>query len=82
MLAKGSFSNYTGRNPLHSEFVMLHFSRDDAPNKVKLVLLEAARRTSGVSSNPGPKVRLASLAESSMEYEVKLPTTEFAGSKI
>src|SRR5450755_1757343 len=78
MLAKGSFINYTGRNPLHSESVMLHFSRDDAPNRVKLVLLEAARRTSGVASNPAPKVRLAAFTKSGIEYEVKLPTTEFA----
>ncbi len=55
MLAKGMFINFTGSSPLHKESVKLHFSCDDAPNKVKLVLLEAARRTSGVVSDPPPK---------------------------
>jgi small-conductance mechanosensitive channel len=78
ILAKGSFVNYSRPAALHNESVLLHFSCDDAPNKVKLVLLKAARSTHGVLSNPSPKVRLNAYAESSIEYEVKLPITEFA----
>jgi hypothetical protein len=78
ILAKGSFVNYSRPAPLHNESILLHFSCDDAPNKVKLVLLETARNTHGVLSNPSPKVRLSAYAESSIEYEVKLPITEFA----
>jgi len=78
LLAKGSFVNYSRPAPLHNESILLHFSCDDAPNKVKLVLLEAARSTQGVLTNPSPKVRLSAYAESSIEYEVKLPITEFA----
>ena len=81
MLAKGMFINFTGSSPLHKESVRLHFSCDDPPNKVKLVLLEAARRTSGVVSDPPPKVRLHDFGESRIEYEVKLPTLDFANVK-
>jgi small-conductance mechanosensitive channel len=77
VLAKGSFVNYSRPTTLHSESVTINFSCDDAPNKVKVLLLEAARRTQGVSAKPGPKVRLAAFRDSSIEYEVKLPTTEF-----
>jgi len=78
VLAKGIFTNYTGTSPLHNESVMLNFSCDDAPNKVKVVLLDVARRTTGVLTSPAPKVRLAAFADSSIQYEVKLPTNEFA----
>jgi small-conductance mechanosensitive channel len=77
MLAKGSFVNYGRASPLHSESVMLRFSCDDPPNKVKLVLLDAATRTQGVIEGPGMKVRLHHFGDSSIEYEVKLPMIDF-----
>ena len=78
MLAKGSFVNYSRPVSLHSESVIVNFDCNDAPNKVKFVLLECAGRTQGVLADPAPKVRLSAFLDSSIEYEVKLPTVEFA----
>jgi small-conductance mechanosensitive channel len=80
-LAKLSFVNFTRPSPLHFEWVVLNFSCDDAPNKVKPVLIEAARRTNGVLANPTPKVRLSAFADSSIQYEVRLAVTDYAGLK-
>jgi small-conductance mechanosensitive channel len=44
---------------------------------VKLVLGDTARRTNGVVASGGIRVRLASFGDSSINYEVKLPVTEF-----
>jgi small-conductance mechanosensitive channel len=78
ILAKGSFVNYSRPAKLHSESIMIHFSDLDAPNRVKLVLIETARRTCGVLSDPAPKVRLANFEDSCIAYEVKLPINDFA----
>lgn len=78
ILAKGCFVNYSRPTPRHSESIMMHFSCENAPNKVKLMLLESARCTPGVLADPGPKVRLADFEDSSIAYEVKLPTVDFA----
>ena len=78
MLAKDKFINFTGSSPLHHESVTLNFSCNDAPNKVKLMLLEAASRTTGVLADPPPRALLQSFEESSIQYEVKLPTVDFA----
>lgn len=78
ILAKGSFVNYSRPTPSHSESVTMHFSCENAPNKVKLMLLESALCTQGVLADPGPKVRLDDFEDSCIAYEVKLPIVDFA----
>jgi small-conductance mechanosensitive channel len=77
VLAKGSFVNYSRPTAVHNESVMLNFSDNDPPNRVKLALLEAARRTPGVEDGPGLKVRLSNFCDSSIEYEAKLPISDY-----
>ena len=79
VLAKGNFINYTRPTPVHSEWIVLHFSCDDAPNKVKPVLIETALQTKGVLADPPPKVRLSAFTDSSIEYRVRLAVTDYAG---
>jgi small-conductance mechanosensitive channel len=76
-LAKGSFTNYSRPTRLHRESVFLNFSCNDAPNTVKHVLVDTARRTNGVVADGGVKVRLASFGDFGIEYEVKLPITDY-----
>jgi hypothetical protein len=77
VLAKERFVNYSRPTTVHSESVKLNFSDNDAPNKVKLALLEAARRTPGVEDCPELKVRLSDFCDSSIEYSIDLPITNF-----
>ncbi len=77
VLAKDKFTNYSRPGKLHTETVTLNFSTEDAPNKVKVMLLEAARRTSGVQDGPDLRVRVSNFADSSIEYQVQLPIDEF-----
>jgi small-conductance mechanosensitive channel len=77
VLAKERFVNYSRPTAVHSQSVKLNFSDNDAPNKVKLMLMEAARRTPGVEDGPELTVRLSNFCDSSVEYEVGLPVTDF-----
>ena len=78
VLAKDKFVNHSRPTLLHTETVKLNFSCDDAPNKVKLALVEAARRTPGVVDGPALKVRLSDFCDSSIEYQTELPVIDFA----
>jgi small-conductance mechanosensitive channel len=77
VLAKERFVNYSRPTAVHTESVTLNFSDNDAPNRVKLALLEAARRTSGVEDCADLKVRLSDFCDSSIEYKVDLPLKDF-----
>jgi hypothetical protein len=81
VLAKTSFINFSRPNRIHIVSVKIHFSAEDAPNRVSAMLLESAGRTPGVLSDPPPKVRLADFQESCNEYEVLLPVSDFGQSK-
>ena len=78
LLAKGAFVDYARPNAQHAELVTLYFSCDDAPNKVKPVLIETALRTTHVLADPAPKVRLTAFGDSAIRYDVKLTVTNFA----
>ncbi len=71
-LAKGSFSNYSGVEPLHGVEVEIKFSRDDPPNKVIEVLKKIALETKGVLQEPPPKVFLTSLDDWFLMYKTVL----------
>ena len=77
MLAKGSFTNYSRPTLLTAEVVLLNFSCDDPPNKVKRVLREAALRTPGVEAKPAPSIRVVPNGDFSITYKVKLRVLGF-----
>lgn len=70
-LAKSSFTNFSHPYPRHMERVLFDFSFDDAPNKVKDAMIEAALSTPGVLSDPAPGVALLSYDEFSVRHEVR-----------
>jgi small-conductance mechanosensitive channel len=76
MLAKSSFSNYSRPVKVFAESLVLGFSVNDPPNKVKRILKETALRTPLVASDPAPSVRLHAYAASSIEYRVTLRVTD------
>jgi hypothetical protein len=77
-LAKESFTNFSRPDKTHCEPVTLSFSPDDAPNRVKRVLLEAGRRTRGVLAEPAPEICLKNFRECGIEYEVSLSLADYA----
>lgn len=77
VLAKGSIYNYTLLNSVHGQSILLRFSYDDAPNRVKDILLEVAHDTKGVEPDPMPLVRTLSYDDFSISYELKYYIRDF-----
>ncbi|MEM6867425.1 MAG: mechanosensitive ion channel family protein [Cyanobacteria bacterium P01_C01_bin.121] len=71
-LAQSKIRNYNRPSPRHREGVAIGFSYNDAPNKVKRVMREAALDTAGVLSQPAPIVQTISYDDSSIGYRVYL----------
>lgn len=69
-LYKGSFANLSRPTPLRTEFIEIGFSYDDAPNRVKEVMLELMRTTPGVLADPVPLVRTMEYADFSINYRL------------
>jgi small-conductance mechanosensitive channel len=69
-LYKGAFSNLSRPDDIRTESLQLSFSYDDAPNRVKDVLLSVLRSTSGVLADPAPAVRTLDYADYSITYRV------------
>ena len=78
-MAANTLQNYTAPDPVHAERVQIGFSYQDPPNTAKRVLLQAARATPGVLSRPEPTARVLGYGDSSVDYEVRLFTDDFAG---
>lgn len=72
VLNKEILVNNSRPTRLHGEDLQLGFSYDDPPNKVKRVLLKAARATRGVLVEPSPIVRTRGYGAYSVDYQVKL----------
>lgn len=70
-LAKSQVVNFSHPYPRHVERVNFDFSFDDSPYKVKQVLLESARNTPGILSDPPPAVDLISYDEFSVRHQVR-----------
>jgi small-conductance mechanosensitive channel len=70
-IAKEQFKNYSRPTPIHRESVPFDISFDDAPNKVKQVLLEAAAEVPEILQEPAPHVALVSYDEFSIRYEIR-----------
>lgn len=77
VLAKGSIYNYTLLNGVHGQSIMVRFSYDDAPNRVREVLLEVAHDTEGIEPDPPPSVRTISYDDFSISYELKYYVRDF-----
>ncbi len=71
MLAKDRFINFSRPNPIHMERVTFDISFDDAPHKVKDILLSVANQTDGILKEPAPIVALLSYDEFSVKYEIQ-----------
>jgi small-conductance mechanosensitive channel/CRP-like cAMP-binding protein len=72
VLGKEILVNHSRPTRVHGEDLMLGFSYDDPPNKVKRVLLKAALATRGVLAEPAPRVRTKAYAAYSIDYQVKM----------
>lgn len=70
-LAKGQFINFSHPYPRHVERVNFDFSFDDAPHKVKRILIRTALETPGVLSDPSPEVALISYDEFTVRHEIR-----------
>lgn len=77
ILAKDSFTNYSRPTRLHCENITLGFSYDDAPNKVRSILLDLLDQTPGVLTDPPPAVRVANYGDFTIDYKVIFFVQEF-----
>jgi small-conductance mechanosensitive channel/CRP-like cAMP-binding protein len=77
-LAKTSIVNYTAPEPLHRVVVALQVAFSNPPTLAKEMLLAAARETAGVLSDPPPSVRVVTIDDPLMGYEVDLWITDYA----
>jgi small-conductance mechanosensitive channel len=78
-LYKGTFANLSRPTPLRTEIVNIGFSYDDAPNRVKQVMLDLLRTTPGVLADPPPVVRTAEYADFSINYRLIFSVESQAG---
>ena len=72
ILAREVIRNFRRPRKLHIEPIIVGFSYDDPPNKVKRVLRTAALETDGVLSKPEPQVQTINYDDSSITYKVRL----------
>ncbi|MCA8964971.1 MAG: mechanosensitive ion channel family protein [Planctomycetes bacterium] len=78
VIGKETLINLSRPTRVHGENHVLGFSYDDAPNKVKRVLMSVVRSTRGVLPEPAPIVRTKSYAAYSIEYQVRFFIDEYA----
>ncbi len=69
-LYKGAFSNLSRPTPLRTDSIEIGFSYDDAPNRVKDILLDMVASTPGVLADPNPAVRTVNYADFSIIYRL------------
>jgi hypothetical protein len=70
-LANGKFVNFSSPYPRHVESIFFDFSFDDAPYKVKEILIDAAIKTDGILSDPSPQVFLISYDEFTIRHQIR-----------
>ncbi|MEL7143573.1 MAG: mechanosensitive ion channel family protein [Cyanobacteria bacterium J06554_3] len=78
VLSQAVIRNFNKPSKRHIEPVLIGFSYDDPPNKVKQVMLETALSTTGVLSHPRPIVVTASYDDFSIGYVVRLFLEDYA----
>jgi hypothetical protein len=77
-LANGQFTNFSTPYPRHVENIFFDFSFDDAPYKVKQILIDAALKTEGVLAEPLPQVFLISYDEFTVRHQVRFYLEDYA----
>lgn len=69
-LYKGAFSNLSRPTDVRTEALQIGFSYDDAPNRVKEVLMDLLSSTEGILADPAPAVRTFEYSDWSVAYRV------------
>lgn len=77
-LASASVLNYSAPESLHRIVVPLTVAYVNPPTSAKEMLLDAARSTPGVLSDPPPNVRIVVIDDPVMGYEVDLWVNDYA----
>jgi small-conductance mechanosensitive channel/CRP-like cAMP-binding protein len=77
-LADASITNYTDGGSIHRVVVPVQVAFKNAPTLAKDMLLDAARGTPNVRSDPPPAVRVVQIDDPLMSYEVDLWIDDFA----
>ena len=80
VLSQETVYNFTLLNPWTWRDFFVRFSYNDPPNRVKQILLEAARSTEGVLADPEPLVFVESYEDFYITYYVGYALKEFADS--
>jgi len=78
LLANASIVNYTAPEPVHRIVVPIQVAFSNPPTLAKEMLLAAARETAGVLADPPPNVRVVSIDDPLMGYEVDLWVDDYA----
>ena len=71
-LSKGQFTNFSRPTPLHRVDIPISFSYDDAPNRVRQLLIAAAQEIPGVLSRPPVDVVIESYGDFAINYMVEI----------
>ena len=77
-LAKGQFTNFSRPSPLHRVEIPIAFSYDDPPNRVRQLLISAAREIPGVLSQPPATVVVASYGDFAINYLIQIYASDYA----
>ena len=77
-LAKANILNYTAPEPLHRVVVELQVAFSNPPTLAKEMLLDAARGTAGVLADPPPNVRVVTIDDPLMGYEVDMWVSDYS----
>ena len=77
-LATGSIVNYTEGGSLHRVVMPVQVAYLNAPTLAKEMLLDAARGTPGVLTQPPPAVRVVMVDDPLMSYEIDMWIEDFA----
>lgn len=78
VLAKATIVNYDEPTHVHRVVVSLQVAFSNPPNRATDMLLAAARATPGVLAEPRPEVRIVSIDDPLMGYDVHLWIDDFA----
>jgi small-conductance mechanosensitive channel/CRP-like cAMP-binding protein len=77
-LAGASVLNFSTPEPLHRVVVALAVAYVNPPTSAKEMLLDAARNTPGVLSDPPPNVRIVTIDDPVMGYEVDMWVNDYS----
>ncbi len=76
-LAKGQFTNFSRPTPLHRVEIMISFSYDDPPNRVRQILIAAALEIPDVLHTPAPNVVVENYGDFSITYKIQIFAPDF-----